>query len=407
MAAPALRRNRDFVLLQTGQLLSDCGTQFTSIAYTFLVLAVTHSAAAAGVVAFCRIAPLALLALAAGLLADSHDRRRLMIAADVWRAASLTVLVVAIVAGEVGYALLAAVAACEGAGTAVFRAAAAAALPAVVAPGQLPTAVATRTARTAAAALVGPPVGGALFGLARVVPFAVDVATYALSTASLLLIRSPLRTDDTGEDRSRRSRMAEGAAFLWGQPFLRDCALLFGIGNFMMPGLLLVLVVVGATEGLSKLTVGLLVTVLGVSVLLGSTLAGRVRRTLRARAIIRLEFWTWLGCLAFVVWPQPIVLAACLVPTGLAIPSTDSVVHAYALALTPDRLLGRVESVRITLSQVIAPFGPLLAGALLATTTPRVTVAVFAAFGGVLVAGATWLPSIRSAPELADVLGQS
>src|SRR5205823_13398778 len=52
-----LWRNRDFVLLQGGQLLSNVGTQLTSIAYPLLVLAVTHSAAKAGIVGFARSIP--------------------------------------------------------------------------------------------------------------------------------------------------------------------------------------------------------------------------------------------------------------------------------------------------------------------------------------------------------------
>ena len=60
MSAVPLRRNRDFLLLQIGQLLSNVGTQSTTIAYPLLVLAVTHSAAKAGIVAFARTLPLAL-----------------------------------------------------------------------------------------------------------------------------------------------------------------------------------------------------------------------------------------------------------------------------------------------------------------------------------------------------------
>ena len=56
METTPLRRNRDFVLLQTGQLLSNAGTQSASIAYPLLVLALTHSAADAGIVAFGRSA---------------------------------------------------------------------------------------------------------------------------------------------------------------------------------------------------------------------------------------------------------------------------------------------------------------------------------------------------------------
>jgi hypothetical protein len=49
--------------------------------------------------------------------------------------------------------------------------------------------------------------------------------------------------------------------------------------------------------------------------------------------------------------------------------------------MTPDRLLGRVESVRTTISLLIAPVGPLTAGFLLGAVSERSTIAVFAAFG--------------------------
>ena len=61
-----LRRNRDFVLLESGRLLSTAGSQLTTIAYPLLVLALTHSPAKAGIVSFARAIPLALFALPAG-----------------------------------------------------------------------------------------------------------------------------------------------------------------------------------------------------------------------------------------------------------------------------------------------------------------------------------------------------
>jgi hypothetical protein len=56
-AVPPLWRNRDFVLLQAGQLLSTAGTSLTTIAYPLLALALTDSAAKAGLVTFARLAP--------------------------------------------------------------------------------------------------------------------------------------------------------------------------------------------------------------------------------------------------------------------------------------------------------------------------------------------------------------
>jgi hypothetical protein len=71
--------------------------------------------------------------------------------------------------------------------------------------------------------------------------------------------------------------------------------------------------------------------------------------------------------------------------------------------VTPDRLLGRVETVRSTISLLIAPLGPLVAGLLLGATSARVTVAVFAGFSAALLLWGTLSPAIRHAPALADL----
>ncbi|MGH2946421.1 MAG: hypothetical protein ACRDPC_09220 [Solirubrobacteraceae bacterium] len=74
MPVVPLRRNRDFVLLQRGQLLSSAGSESTAIAYPLLVL--TQSPAKAGVVAFARVVPFATLGpLAAGVLLSVASAR--------------------------------------------------------------------------------------------------------------------------------------------------------------------------------------------------------------------------------------------------------------------------------------------------------------------------------------------
>ena len=78
-----LRRNRDFLLLQAGQLLSTFGAAMSAIAYPLLALALTGSAAKAGYVGAIQFAPVVLLGPAAGVAADRFDRRKLMIASDV------------------------------------------------------------------------------------------------------------------------------------------------------------------------------------------------------------------------------------------------------------------------------------------------------------------------------------
>ena len=403
MTAVPLRRNRDFVLLQIGQLLSDAGTQSTSIAYPLLVLAVTGSAAKAGVVSFARTLPWALFALVAGVVADRWNRKGLMIAADGVRVLAIGGLAAAILLDRTDFWAIPLVAFVEGSGAALFSAAHAGALRAVVPARQLPAAAGAQTGRQAAVQLAGPLFGGALFGLARALPFLVDAVSYAFSIVSLLAMRAPFQEQRAPDTSSLRSRLAEGVRFLWGHPFLRTCAFLFGLANFVGPGVLLAVVVLGKRQGLSGGQVGALVAAFGACLLVGSLVAPLVRRRLPVRAVLLLELWTWPGCALFLVWPNVYVLTASLLPTALAIPSTDSVVHGYRIAMTPDRLLGRAESVRSMISLLIAPLGPLVAGVLLDAVSARATIALFAAFGLVLAIWGTLSPSIRAAPSLDEL----
>jgi hypothetical protein len=391
------------MLLQAGQLLSSAGTQSTVIAYPLLVLAVTGSAAKAGAVAFARTLPMALLALPSGVAADRWNRKWLMIGADGVRVLAIGSLAVAILVDRVAFWAIVLAAFVEGGGAALFSSAQAGALRAVVPVRQLPAAAAAQAGREAGVRIAGPPLGGALFGLAHALPFLVDAASYAFSSASLLAMRTPFQEKREADLPALRSRLAEGFRFLWSRPFLRTCALLFGLANFLGPGLLLAVVVIGTRQGLSGGEVGVLVAVFGAFLLLGSVVSPLVRRALPVRAVLLLELWTWLGCAAFLVWPDVFVLTAGLLPTALAIPSTDSVVHGYRIAMTPDRLLGRAESVRSTISLLIAPLGPLAAGSLLGAVSARATIAVFAAFGLVLAVWGTLSPSIRAAPSLDEL----
>ena len=121
------------------------------------------------------------------------------------------------------------------------------------------------------------------------------------------------------------------------------------------------------------------------------------------RTILWIELVAWLGSAAFLVRPSVFVLVAGILPQGLAMPVTDSVVVGYRVAVTPDRLLGRVEAVRSSIALAIAPLGPLVAGLLLEAVSARETIAVFCAFNVVLLLWGFLSPSIRAAPSLSDL----
>jgi MFS family permease len=395
------------MLLQSGQLLSSAGTASSSIAYSLLVLAVTHSAAKAGLVSFARLVPMAVLALPAGLAADRWNRRRLMISSDIVRALAAGALALAIVVDAAPLWTIVLVAVIDGVGTAFFASAQTGALRSVVPTAQLPAAVAAQTGRRAAVIVAGPPLGGALFEVARSLPFFGDAASYAFSTGSLLAMRTPFQEERAPDAESLRSRLTAGMRFLWSRPFLRVCACLFGLASFIGQGLLFAVVVLGAQDRLTGGQVGLLVASFGAAVFVGSLLSPFVRRRLPIRAVLVLELWTWPICGVFLIWPSVYVLVAGMVPTALAIPSTDSVVHGYRIAMTPDRLLGRSEAVWTTIVLAITPFGSLVAGLLLHAVSARETVAVFAGLALFLALWGTLSPSIRQAPRLDELSGSA
>jgi predicted MFS family arabinose efflux permease len=391
------------MLLESGQLLSSIGTSLTTIAYPLLTLGITHSAAKAGIVTFARLAPFALFSIPAGVAADRWRRKRQMIAADVVRVVAMGIFAAALLAGDVSFWAIVVVAFVEGTAATVFIAADPGALRAVVPPTQLPTATGAREARRSIVRLAGPPLGGALYGLSRAVPFAVNAVSYLTSTISLLLMRTPFEEQRERDTASLRTQLAEGFRYMWDHAFLRTTAFVYGVGNLLTSAMFLLIIVIGEDEGLSPGAIGALTAAVGAGTLVGSLASPLFRRALSVRVILLLELWTWLATWAYVIWPHAYVLAVWAVLFGLAAPVTDSVVVGYRLAITPHRLVGRVESVRTTISLVAGPLGPLGAGLLLQATNARTTVAVVAAGGLGLALWGTLSPSLRAAPTLADI----
>jgi MFS family permease len=401
--AVPLRRNRDFVLLQSGQLLSNLGHQLTIIAYPLLVPALTGSAAKAGIVGFARFLPRALFAFPAGLVADRWNRKWLMVGSDALRVVATGTLALAIALEVGGFWWIPMIAFVDGTAGAFFGAAYPGAIRSVVSVEQLPDAMAVQTGRGAIVQLAGAPVGGALFTIARALPFVVDVLSYAFSLVSVLLMRTPFQGAREPEAGSLRSRLSEAVRYMWHQPFLRTSALIFGPLNFIAFSLIFSLVVIGHDQGLGGGAIGLLLSAFFGVALVGTFLAKHVRAALPPWGVLILELWTWTCCVVFVVWPSVYVLAASILPSALAMPSTDSVVHGYRIAMTPDRLLGRAEAVWSTFAIAMATIAPLVMGYVIQEVSARAAIGLCAAFALALALWGTTSRAIRNAPSIDDV----
>ena len=392
-----LRRNRDFLLLQTGQLHSTFGSAMSSIAYPLLTLAVTGSAARTGYVGAVMFVPLVLLSPLAGVVVDRVDRRKVMIASDAAGAAAVGALVAAVLSHHAAYWLILLVAGVDSTATSFFRAGTSGAFKAVVPQARLADAASVSMARMSAVRLAAPPVGGALFGLSRALPFLADAISYAFSTASLLLMRTRFQEE---REPGARTHFREGLAYFWGIPFLRVTTGMIAPSNLAASGAPIAVIVLAHEHGLSSAAIGGLVALQGVALLAGSTLSPLLRRVFPMRAILLSEFWSALVFAGFLVYPNVYVLAAAASVHAFWFPNTDSAMMAYSYALIPDRLLGRAMAASYTLRAVAAPIGPLAAGLLLTHTSPRLTIGVLAAPVVVAAVLGTLSASIRDLPSL-------
>jgi MFS family permease len=378
----SLWRNRDFVLLWSGQAVSTLGTRFSGLALPLLVLAVTHSPAQAGLIGALSFLPY----LVFGLLVDRWDRKRTMALCDLARCVAFGSVPLAVALGHLMLPQLYLVAFVDGTSFVLFNAAQVAALPQVVRRGRLPRATAWNETAGTAATLVGPGLSGAIIGLARTtiigaaLAYLLDSLSYLVSALALTLIRTPFQATPDGEAgnaaarRSLRAEIGEGVRFLWGHPQLRLIALLSTAITLCESPLYLAIILLARRElQAGPPTIGLIVSVAGLGGLAGALLAPRLVRRLRiGRTLIGLVAVKALALPLVALATSPAMLAlgaAIVVATG---PVYNVTQLPYRLALIPDQLQGRVNSVFRLLSYGGVSLGTGVGGLLLGSIGARV-----------------------------------
>jgi MFS family permease len=179
MVRMVLRHSRNFRLLWTGQVISVIGDGMQRIALLWWA-ARTHDTGVLTALAIAAVLPVVALSPLGGWLADHHDRRRLMLAADLGRMTSTAVLALLMVGGGPPVLGVLALVVLTTVGTAVFDPAYGAAVPHVVEPDDLAAANGLDLANGALGGLIGPLVGGLLLAaFSPGVVLAVNAATFA------------------------------------------------------------------------------------------------------------------------------------------------------------------------------------------------------------------------------------
>ena len=400
LAQPApLWHNRNYLLLWIGQIVSSIGTQVSDIAFPFLVLALTNSPAQAGFVGAAGTLPYLIFSLPAGALIDRWDRKRVMILCDTARAISLGSIPLAFAIGHLTLLQLYLVSLIEGTLFVFFNIAEVACLPQVVRKENLPTVAAQTEFTQSMSFLFGRSLGGILYSLGRLFPFLADSVSYIVSVLSLTFITVPFQEKRGGVPRKLWVEIWEGLSWLWHQPLLCFIALLGCVVHVVGSGMILLVIVLAQHQHTSTFITGLVLGVGGAGTLLGSLLGGLLQKRF---SFTRLTISSiWLVALLFPLYIlAPNILWLAVVTAALsAIMSTYGVVQfSYRLALIPDELQGRVNSVFRLIIFGGDPIGLALTGILLQAIGTVPTVLIYAGGLVALAAATTLNRHVRAAP---------
>jgi MFS family permease len=359
-----LRHSRDFRLLFSGQLVSTLGTQLTAVAVPYQVFRITHSSLDVGLVSLSQLVPLLIFSLAGGVVADAHDRRRVLMATEALMAVTSTGL--ALNGGLRHPALwpLFALSAAQGGLAGFDRPAFNAAIARLVPSEDLAAAYALWQVQFQIGIVVGPSVAGLILaggGVATV--YWLDVASFVVSFVSVSIQR-PQPLLDSGARRSAWRSVGEGFSYLRGRQVIQGVylldidAMVFGMPRALFPALGLDFFHGGAEA------VGFLYAAPGAGALVGALTTGWVKAIRRQGRAVIVAVIVWGAAIAVfglvdVLW----IGLALLAVAGWA--DVVSAVFRNTILQTaiPDSLRGRLSAIQIAVVQGGPRLGDLEAGA--------------------------------------------
>nr|MDT0659698.1 MFS transporter [Micromonospora sp. DSM 115978] len=404
---PRLLRRTPFRRYWSAQTVSLFGDQISLLALPLLaVLGAGAGPAQMGYLTAAALLPNLLFSLLAGAWIDrSSSRRRIMIGADLGRAAALAALPVAFLIGGLTMEHLYLAAFLTGTLAVLFEVAHSTLFVSLVPRGDYVRANTLLNGSRAMSYVAGPSVGGLLVQVIGA-PFALlaDAVSYLVSALFLTRIRPTEPPPDGG----RGLGLGQGLRFIARSRVLRAALLgttTLNLFNYMFAALFVLYV---STElGVPPGLLGALIGAGAFGALLGAAVTGRLVRRLGIGPTVLVSFLAFPAPLLLVPLaggPTPAVLGMLLVAefvSGLGVLMLDITVGSLQTAVIPDALRARVAGAQRTINYGIRPIGALIGGGLGAAlgVRPTLWIATVGALAGVLWVLPSPIAKLRDLPE--------
>jgi hypothetical protein len=290
-----------------------------------------------------------------------------MIGCDAVRAVALAALGALVLLHLVSWPVVLVVAIVDRGLGVLFDPAATAALPGIVADGQLEEAWAATEARSYAANLAGPALGGVLFGLGAAVPFLGDAVSYLVSCGTVSRIRGRFRPERQASRTSLLREAADGIRLVRRHPLLRAVMIQAPLVNFAFTGVIFTVTLALRRHGTAPGIIGLAQAGIAVGGLIGALIAPRLQGRLSLSRLV-------------------IVLAV-----------SATAMFAAMLRAAPEDMRGRVTNTVILGATGLAALAPLTAGLLVQHFSGTVAMLAFAAVMAVAAVMSMTLRGLREA----------
>lgn len=357
----------DFTRVWAAAAVSNIGDGIRTTALPLLAAAVTRDPVAVSGILVAAHLPWLLFTLPAGAIVDRLDRRNLITTVSTLRAVVMAVLCAFVLVGEAGLPVLYAVAFLQGVGEVFSDNAVFALVPGVVSKERLEDANGRLEAIVVATnQFAGPALGGLLFAQFAGLPFLVDAGSFVLMAALLLgLKRRPPRPARAAGPTTIRADIGEGLRWLRARPSLRNLSIIAALTNMALHGTFAIFVLFVLEElDLSAAAFGVLLSIEAVGALAGSLLAARIRKRvgipLALAAALAVAGLANLAIASTAIVP---LVSAMMVAVAFAGGVWNVLTASLRQAVTPDHLLGRVQSAHRLLAWGAIPLGTLLGGA--------------------------------------------
>lgn len=388
---------RDFLLVVIGQIISLFGNAILRFALPLYLLRQTGSPALFGVVTACSFAPMVILSMAGGVLADRVNKRNIMVGLD-FSTAAIILLFYAALGRLPTVPLFIAVLMLLYGISGTYQPAVQASVPLLVQKEKLIAGNAVINQVNTLSGLLGPVAGGVLFTLWGIGPILLlSAACFAFSAVMEIFIRIPheRRPSEAGVFQVVRQDLQECCRFVQSEkPVFVSVVVLVAMFNLVLSAVMIVGTPILITQvlGMSDTLYGLTQGALALGGLCGGALAAACGDKLRVQKahLLLLACSAAVAVMGLSLWlhlPSLVSYAAITLMSFAAMgASTLFMVQIYTLVQvqTPPQLVGKVMAALISIAMCGQPVGQALYGLLFGLFAPYPYLVLLGAAGAAL-----------------------